>query len=198
MARRGEGCGGLRPRYRARGIPNANRLAAHPSRWRAPRRLAALLSEEQRSSYESEGFLVLEDFATAEEVAELRGRGNDLVSTFDPETISIFSTKKQEKTMNGEVRARCVAEIEELAWAREHNPRRGWKLFSGETSAVARHHSDSRLSHCTWLALRTVLGTTKTSAVNIASECLLRHRKTSVARLPRQLRKALLSLDKSR
>ena len=69
--------------------------------WRA---LSALLSDGQKAAYEADGFLVLEDFATAADVRELRERGDELVRSFDPETISIFSTKKQEKTMNGKVR----------------------------------------------------------------------------------------------
>ena len=52
-------------------------------------------------SYEKDGFLTLEDFATKEEVLELRERAETLVQGFNPETISIFSTKEQEKTMNG-------------------------------------------------------------------------------------------------
>ena len=68
--------------------------------WRA---LSALLSDGQKAAYEADGFLVLEDFATAADVRELRERGDELVRSFDPETISIFSTKKQEKTMNGKV-----------------------------------------------------------------------------------------------
>jgi len=54
-----------------------------------------------RLSYEKDGFLTLEDFATEDEVRELRERAETLVSGFNPETISIFSTKEQEKTMNG-------------------------------------------------------------------------------------------------
>ena len=60
------------------------------------------LTDAQVSAYESEGFLVLEDFATEEDVREMRERAEELVKTFDPTTISIFSTKKQEKTMNGQ------------------------------------------------------------------------------------------------
>ena len=68
---------------------------AHPSQ-------AKVLTDAQVSAYESEGFLVLEDFATEEDVREMRERAEELVKTFDPTTISIFSTKKQEKTMNGQ------------------------------------------------------------------------------------------------
>ena len=41
------------------------------------------------------GFLVLPGFASASEVAALRKRAGELVEAFDPQTISVFTTKNQ-------------------------------------------------------------------------------------------------------
>lgn len=51
-----------------------------------------------RSAPVSAGFLVLPGFASAEEVATLKARGEELLDAFDPAAISsIFSTRNQEK-----------------------------------------------------------------------------------------------------
>ena len=44
------------------------------------------------------GFLVLENFASPEEVQRLRSRAETLVDGFNPESVSIFSTKSQVTT----------------------------------------------------------------------------------------------------
>ncbi|GAX77540.1 hypothetical protein CEUSTIGMA_g4984.t1 [Chlamydomonas eustigma] len=55
-----------------------------------------ILSKEQINQFNRDGFLVLPDFATSEEVSTLRKRANELVQGFDPESSSsIFSTKNQ-------------------------------------------------------------------------------------------------------
>ena len=77
-------------------------LISRQRRGRVQAQAHPVLTDAQVSAYESEGFLVLEDFATEEDVREMRERAEELVKTFDPTTISIFSTKKQEKTMNGQ------------------------------------------------------------------------------------------------
>lgn len=41
------------------------------------------------------GFLVLDNHARPEEIAELRQRAQELVDGFNPETISVFSTRNQ-------------------------------------------------------------------------------------------------------
>ena len=41
------------------------------------------------------GYLVLENFTPAEQLAEMRQQAVTLVDEFDPETISVFSTKNQ-------------------------------------------------------------------------------------------------------
>ncbi|CAL8464047.1 g3582 [Coccomyxa elongata] len=53
------------------------------------------LSAEQLVSFHRDGFLVIEGFATASEVEELRRRAKELVEGFDPATRSVFSTKSQ-------------------------------------------------------------------------------------------------------
>lgn len=52
-----------------------------------------------RKSFEWDGFLVVEDFASPETCAALIGRAGELVAGFDPaEAASVFSTRNQEKT----------------------------------------------------------------------------------------------------
>jgi hypothetical protein len=41
------------------------------------------------------GYLVLEDFASAEQCAELRRRAERIVNDFDPDSYSVFSTTDQ-------------------------------------------------------------------------------------------------------
>ena len=41
------------------------------------------------------GYLVLESFASPEEVQRLRSRADELVDSFSPESVSVFSTKSQ-------------------------------------------------------------------------------------------------------
>src|SRR5947209_6881865 len=57
------------------------------------------LSTEQLAQYERDGFLVLEDFITAEACDRLRGRALELITAFDPSDVrSIFSTHEQTRT----------------------------------------------------------------------------------------------------
>lgn len=58
------------------------------------------LTDDQKSFYESNGYLVLEDFASSEECRRLIGRITELVDQFDPSSASIFSTKNQKETTN--------------------------------------------------------------------------------------------------
>jgi len=54
------------------------------------------LSAPQLASYERNGFLVIEDFASREECERLKRRAEELVRDFDPRgLISIFSTREQ-------------------------------------------------------------------------------------------------------
>ena len=58
-----------------------------------------LLTAEQLASYERDGFLVLENFATREACDALRRRAAELVEAFDENSIrSIFSTREQTRT----------------------------------------------------------------------------------------------------
>jgi len=56
------------------------------------------LSAEQISEYERDGFLVLENFVSAESCDRLRARAAELVREFDPSVVSIFSTHEQTRT----------------------------------------------------------------------------------------------------
>jgi phytanoyl-CoA hydroxylase len=57
------------------------------------------LSAEQISEYERDGFLVLENFVSAESCDRLRSRAAELVRGFDPAgVVSIFSTHEQTRT----------------------------------------------------------------------------------------------------
>lgn len=57
------------------------------------------LTEEMRARYERDGFLLLEDFKSAEECARLRERAAELVREFDPASSrSVFSTHEQTRT----------------------------------------------------------------------------------------------------
>ena len=57
------------------------------------------LTADQISQYERDGFLVIEDFVTAEACDRLRSRAEMLVAAFDPAGYaSIFSTREQTRT----------------------------------------------------------------------------------------------------
>src|SRR5690349_13925847 len=57
------------------------------------------LSTEQLARYERDGFLVLEDFVTADACDRLRARALELTAAFDPAGYaSIFSTHEQTRT----------------------------------------------------------------------------------------------------
>lgn len=58
-----------------------------------------ILTNQQLTQYHSDGFLVIENFKSAEECATLRERALELVAKFDPaDYISIFSTREQTRT----------------------------------------------------------------------------------------------------
>ena len=55
-----------------------------------------MLTPGQLSTYEREGFLVLEDFVAAEECDRLRARAEGLVESFEPgASLSVFTTREQ-------------------------------------------------------------------------------------------------------
>lgn len=58
------------------------------------------LSGDQLSFYRENGYLILEDYATPEQCKGLMSHMEILVNSFDPASISIFSTKNQKKTTN--------------------------------------------------------------------------------------------------
>lgn len=58
-----------------------------------------MLSSKQLEQFDSDGFLVLENFVSASDCDELRARAEELVADFDPQGIvSIFSTHEQTRT----------------------------------------------------------------------------------------------------
>ena len=58
-----------------------------------------ILSTSQLTSYERDGFLVIEDFIDRQECEALKARAVELVAEFDPKgVISIFSTREQTRT----------------------------------------------------------------------------------------------------
>src|ERR1043166_6737194 len=60
--------------------------------------LAMILSSDQIAAYERDGFLILENFVSAESCDRLRARATELVREFDPSVISVFSTQEQTRT----------------------------------------------------------------------------------------------------
>lgn len=54
------------------------------------------LTEEQLDRFQEDGFLVVEGFASPEEVAQLKRRGEELVEAWNPSNVSVFSTRNQE------------------------------------------------------------------------------------------------------
>jgi phytanoyl-CoA hydroxylase len=57
-----------------------------------------MLSAQQLNQYISDGFLVIEDFATHNDCDRLRARAGELVQAFDPaEVVSVFSTHEQNR-----------------------------------------------------------------------------------------------------
>ncbi len=59
------------------------------------------LTSSQLASYERDGYLVIENFATSEECEQLKQRAEELVAAFDPQgVISIFTTKDQTRISN--------------------------------------------------------------------------------------------------
>jgi phytanoyl-CoA hydroxylase len=58
-----------------------------------------MLTNEQLSAWERDGFLVLPDFVPPERCDDLKARAHELIGSFDPDSIqSIFSTHEQTRT----------------------------------------------------------------------------------------------------
>ena len=57
-----------------------------------------MLTAEQRESFDRDGFLVIEDAVDLAECQALMTRAQELVDAFEPETVSVFSTKDQSRT----------------------------------------------------------------------------------------------------
>ncbi|KAJ4709726.1 Phytanoyl-CoA dioxygenase [Melia azedarach] len=59
--------------------------------------LVGNLSSDNLNSFNSHGYIVLESFASNEEIDSMRKRMDELLDGFDCSTSSVFSTKKQQK-----------------------------------------------------------------------------------------------------
>jgi phytanoyl-CoA hydroxylase len=58
-----------------------------------------MLTSDQLQSFNSQGYLVIESFASEDEIQSMINRMEQLVDEFDPSsTVAIFSTKNQEKS----------------------------------------------------------------------------------------------------
>ena len=53
------------------------------------------MSDQNTKNTLLSGYLVLENFSPEKQIRELRQQASKLVETFDPQSISIFSTKNQ-------------------------------------------------------------------------------------------------------
>src|SRR3954469_4179746 len=59
----------------------------------------AMLTDAQKQQYQRDGYIVLPNFKTPQEIATLRARAAQIVNEFDPKArTGIFSTIEQEKT----------------------------------------------------------------------------------------------------
>jgi len=57
-----------------------------------------MLTPEQRAQYQRDGFIVLPNFKSSDEIAALRRRAEEIVDAFDPaESRAIFTTRDQER-----------------------------------------------------------------------------------------------------
>jgi phytanoyl-CoA hydroxylase len=55
-----------------------------------------MLTQEQQAQYQRDGYLVIPDFKSADEIARLRQRAEEIVDAFDPaESRTIFTTRDQ-------------------------------------------------------------------------------------------------------
>jgi len=55
-----------------------------------------MLTQEQRDQYGRDGYIVIPDFKSADEIARLRARAEAIVDAFDPaESRAIFTTRDQ-------------------------------------------------------------------------------------------------------
>nr|WP_269841197.1 phytanoyl-CoA dioxygenase family protein [Paucibacter sp. M5-1]MCZ7884214.1 phytanoyl-CoA dioxygenase family protein [Paucibacter sp. M5-1] len=77
-----------------------------------------MLSQEQKSSFDEQGFLILPHFKNAAQIAALRARAEALVEAFDPgEQRAIFTTQEQERNvddyfLDSDDKMRCFFEEE--------------------------------------------------------------------------------------
>lgn len=60
-----------------------------------------MLSTEQIAQFHRDGYVIVPDFKTPDEISALRERAEQIVEAFDPaESVSIFTTREQEKQVD--------------------------------------------------------------------------------------------------
>jgi phytanoyl-CoA hydroxylase len=56
-----------------------------------------MLTQEQRDQYQRDGYIVIPNFKSPEDIARLRARASEIVDAFDPaESRAVFTTRDQE------------------------------------------------------------------------------------------------------
>jgi phytanoyl-CoA hydroxylase len=54
-----------------------------------------VLDTVQRERFHTDGYVVIEDFKSNDEIALLRGRAQEIVDAFDPAEVHVFTTEDQ-------------------------------------------------------------------------------------------------------
>lgn len=114
--------------------------------------LPAMLTQEQRAQYDRDGFIVIPNFKSPDEIAALRRRAEDIVEAFDPsESRAIFTTRDQERAsdawfLGSDNTVRCFFEEEAFD---EHGQLRQAKALSINKIGHAMHDLDPTFARFT-------------------------------------------------
>lgn len=104
-----------------------------------------MLTPEQRAGFERDGFIVLPNFKSLDEIAALRRRAEEIVDAFDPsESRAIFTTRDQERAsddwfLGSDNTVRCFFEEEAFG---SHGQLRQAKALSINKIGHAMHDLD--------------------------------------------------------